>query len=538
VSEFRSRPPRGGLCGAVFFFFMKPDESTPNPAKIRAAAYVRMSTDHQKYSTENQYDAIREYAARRGMEIVETYSDEGKSGLNIHGRAKLAQMIDDVQSGRAAFKCILVYDISRWGRFQDADEAAYYEFICRRAGVAVYYCAEQFENDGSLPSTVFKGMKRVMAGEYSRELSNKVWHGACRLVSLGFRQGGTAGFGLRRMLIDGNGQSKGLLKAGEHKSIQTDRVILVPGPDEEVEAVRWMYHAFINERRTEREIANLLNARGLLTDFDRSWTRGTVHQVLTNEKYIGNNLYNRTSFKLKQAHCDNPRDKWIRAENVFQPIVDATLFFTAQGIILARSHRLSDDEMLTKLRAVLAKHGRISGLLIDEEEDAPASSAFRSRFGSLVRAYRLIGYTPEIDYSFLEINQALRERHATVLREVVAQLREIGAVLIQDEDTGLLTLDGELTVSIVIARHRATEAGFSRWLIRFDSALMPDITIAVRMAPTNIDIKDFYLLPALDMKEPKVRLAEHNGVWIDAYRFDTLDFFFRMACRCRLEEAA
>ena len=56
---------------------MKPDNSTPNPVKIRAAAYVRMSTDHQKYSTENQYDAIREYAARRGMDIVETYSDEG-----------------------------------------------------------------------------------------------------------------------------------------------------------------------------------------------------------------------------------------------------------------------------------------------------------------------------------------------------------------------------------------------------------------------------------------------------------------------------
>lgn len=536
MSEFSIRLSRGGFCGAVFLIFMKPDDSTP--AKIRAAAYVRMSTDHQKYSTENQYDAIREYAARRGMEIIETYSDEGKSGLNIHGRAKLAQMIDDVQSGRATFKCILVYDISRWGRFQDADEAAYYEFICRRAGVAVYYCAEQFENDGSLPSTVFKGMKRVMAGEYSRELSNKVWHGACRLVSLGFRQGGTAGFGLRRMLIDGSGQSKGMLKAGEHKSIQTDRVVLVPGPDEEVEAVRWMYHAFVNESRTEREIADLLNARGLLTDFGRSWTRGTVHQVLTNEKYIGNNLYNRTSFKLKQAHRVNPRDKWIRADNAYQPIVDATLFFTAQGIVLARSHRLSDEEMLTKLRAVLSKHGRISGLLIDEEDDAPASSAFRSRFGSLVRAYRLIGYTPEIDYSFLEINQKLRERHATVLREVVAKLREIGAVLIQDEDTGLLTLDGELTVSIVIARHRATDAGFSRWLIRFDAKLMPDITIAVRMAPGNADIKDFYLLPALDMKEPKVRFAEHNGVWLDAYRFDTLDFFFQMARRCRLEEAA
>jgi DNA invertase Pin-like site-specific DNA recombinase len=149
-----------------------------------------MSTEHQQYSTSNQMDAIREYAKRRGLEIVKEYSDEGKSGLNIQGRDSLGQMIRDVQEGRAEFGVILVYDVSRWGRFQDADESAYYEYICRQAGVSVHYCAEQFENDGSPVSTIVKGVKRAMAGEYSRELSSKVFQGACRLVQLGFRQGG------------------------------------------------------------------------------------------------------------------------------------------------------------------------------------------------------------------------------------------------------------------------------------------------------------------------------------------------------------
>jgi DNA invertase Pin-like site-specific DNA recombinase len=106
---------------------------------------------------------------------------------------------------------ILVYDISRWGRFQDADESAYYEYICKRAGIRVIYCAEQFENDGSPVSTIVKGVKRAMAGEYSRELSVKVFAGQCRLIEKGFRQGGTAGFGLRRMLIDQHGNEKGIL---------------------------------------------------------------------------------------------------------------------------------------------------------------------------------------------------------------------------------------------------------------------------------------------------------------------------------------
>ncbi|MDE3038800.1 MAG: recombinase family protein, partial [Pseudomonadota bacterium] len=203
--------------------------------------YVRMSTDHQKYSTENQADAIRAYADRYHIEIIKTYTDSGKSGLSIDGRDALKQLIDDVQSGVTDFSIILVLDITRWGRFQDADESAYYEYICRRAGIDVRYVAEQFENDGSLSATVIKSMKRAMAGEYSRELSVKVFAGQCRLIELGYRQGGPAGYGLRRVLIDERGEQKAELKRGEHKSLQTDRVILMPGPEEEIETVRWIY---------------------------------------------------------------------------------------------------------------------------------------------------------------------------------------------------------------------------------------------------------------------------------------------------------
>ncbi len=135
---------------------------------VRVAQYVRMSTEHQKYSTENQADIIAQYAARRGFEIVRTYEDAGKSGLRLDGRLSLQALIADVRSGSADFEAVLVYDVSRWGRFQDADESAYYEFICREAGIKIHYCAEQFENDGSLSATIIKSMKRAMAGEYSR----------------------------------------------------------------------------------------------------------------------------------------------------------------------------------------------------------------------------------------------------------------------------------------------------------------------------------------------------------------------------------
>src|SRR3984893_14774895 len=374
---------------------------------VRAAQYVRMSTEHQKYSTENQAEAMQQYAARRGIEIVRTYADAGKSGLSLDGRDALKQLIEEVQEGSADFASILVYDVSRWGRFQDADESAYYEYICKRAGISVQYCAEQFENDGSPVSTIVKGVKRAMAGEYSRELSVKVFAGQCRLIELGYRQGGPAGYGLRRSLIDQAGTAKGELTRGEHKSIQTDRVVLVPGPSEEIDTVRWMYQSFVKSGTPEYEIANLLNERGLTTDLGRPWTRGTVHQVLINEKYIGNNVWNRGSFKLKKKRVRNSTDMWIRAEGAFESIVDRSLFDAAQAIIRERSHKLSDEEMLGALQRLLQDRGHLSGLIIDESERLPSSSAYQSRFGSLLRVYELVGYTPDHDYRYIETNRAL-----------------------------------------------------------------------------------------------------------------------------------
>ena len=117
---------------------------------FRAAEYVRMSTEHQQYSTHNQVARIREYADQRGIKVVKTYADEGKSGLRIAGRLALQQLISDVESRVVDFSMVLVYDVSRWGRFQDADESAYYEYLCKRAGIQVV-CRANLGNPGPAP---------------------------------------------------------------------------------------------------------------------------------------------------------------------------------------------------------------------------------------------------------------------------------------------------------------------------------------------------------------------------------------------------
>lgn len=505
---------------------------------VRAAQYVRMSTEHQRYSTENQSTAIRDYASRLGLEIVATYADEGKSGLRMEGRDALKRLIADVQSGSASFTVILVYDVSRWGRFQDADESAYYEYICRRSGIEVHYCAEQFENDGSISSAIVKTVKRAMAGEYSRELSVKVFAGQCRLVELGFRQGGPSGYGLRRALIDQDHTTKRELSHGERKSLQTDRVILVPGPREEVENVRWMYRMFVNEAKSEAQIAEILNGRGISTDFGRQWTRGTVHQVLTNEKYIGTNVFNRVSFKLKRKRVANQQDMWIRKPNAFAAIVDPETFRVAQTIIAERSRRFSDEEMLDALKALYRERGVLSGLIIDEMEEMPSTAAYRIRFGSLLRAYQLIGFAPSRDYRYIEVNRALRRLHPDVVQEVIAQVASTGSTVTTDAETDLLIINDEISASIVIARCLRTPAGALRWKLRFDTGLRPDITVALRMDADNKHRLDYYLLPRIDIQNAKIIFAEENGIYLDAYRFDTLDYFFHLVSRTSFRSAA
>ncbi len=442
------------------------------------------------------------------------------------------------RAARPSSRRSLVYDVSRWGRFQDSDESAYYEYACKRAGIHVEYCMEQFANDGSPVSTIIKGVKRAMAGEYSRELSNKVFKGQCRLIQLGYRQGGPAGFGLRRMLIDAAGTSKGLLKRGEHKSLQTDRVILVAGPDEELQIVQSIYERFVKQGKSEKIIADELNAAGVPSACERPWTRGMVHQVLSNEKYIGNNVYNRVSFKLKKKRVINPPDMWVRAEGAFDAIVEPETFFMARGIIQERNRHFTNDEMLARLKTLLAVHPELTGALIDETDGMPSSSVYRARFGSLINAYRLAGYTPERDYEYLAINRQLRAAHPHLMGDMIQDLQTMGASVERAAESEVLVINGLYSASLYLARCKATTAGSLRWRFRVPSANIADIHIVVRMDPSNEQPTDYYLLPAIDLDMPELRLTEFNGAAIDTFRFESLEFFLGMARVAKVEVAA
>lgn len=515
--------------------------------ETKAVAYVRMSTDHQKYSTANQLDVIKKYAQANRLDLVEIFSDDGKSGVQLKGRKEAIRLFGIIQSGNVYFKHLLVYDVSRWGRYQNTDESAHYEYLCNLAGVRVHYCAEMFKNDGTLVSNVIKNMKRAMAGEYSRELSAKVFHGQCNLIRLGFRQGGASGFGLRRMLVDENRIPKGILERGQRKSIQTDRVVQVLGPEGEVEIVRDIYRMFVEQNMREREIARILNERNIKTDLNREWTAASVLQILTNEKYIGNNVFNKSSRKLTEAVPNEPRrtrktdeSEWIRAENVFPAIIDKETFLIAKGMIKARNIHYSDEKLLEMLTLLFKRHGKVSGILIDEAEEMPSSAVYYNRFGSLLRAYSLIGYTPETDYSYIEINRKIRAMHSDVMDLIQNSILNGGAgVQLDSEFDSIRWINGEIKLSLILCRCKRSGNGSARWHVRLERACEPDFTIVARLNPDNRTIKDYYLFSRFDTELlDGGNIREVNNAFMEMFRFDNIDWLYEIFARTQIREIA
>ncbi|CQH64530.1 resolvase family site-specific recombinase [Yersinia enterocolitica] len=109
--------------------------------EINVAQYLRMSTDHQQYSLFNQSQFIGKYASEHDLNIIHTYDDSGKSGVTANRRDAFHQLIDDVVREKINIKAVLVYDISRFGRFQSIDQFGYYTHQLKMHDVKIIYCA-------------------------------------------------------------------------------------------------------------------------------------------------------------------------------------------------------------------------------------------------------------------------------------------------------------------------------------------------------------------------------------------------------------
>jgi DNA invertase Pin-like site-specific DNA recombinase len=294
--------------------------------------YRHSAEDKQENSVPIQRERAQGFAHDYNIQITLEIADEGKSGLSAD-RPGFERLFKEYVLNPDVPKAdyILVNDVSRWGRFQDPDEAAYWTMLCKQQGIQVIYIDKGFPDKNNLLSSGLQTqIERYMAADYSRQLSAKVFYGSAKVAEQGYSPGGPATFGLTRVLLDESKQFVRDLKPGEHKVIANQRVTFKPSDDWRSEAVKRMFDELTNNWRHPQKIAQLLNSEGILTATGKQWDTSKVVNVLSNERYAGTMVYNKTRKRLKSKSRPNPVAEWVRCENAFEGIVPKGQFELAQ----------------------------------------------------------------------------------------------------------------------------------------------------------------------------------------------------------------
>jgi len=446
-----------------------------NSARVlRAAAYVRMSTDHQDLSIGMQLDAIRDYSRINGIELVDVYEDAARSGLRITNREGMKRLIRDVMEVPRPFDTVLVYDVSRWGRFQDIDAAAYYEYTCRLHGVSVVYVKESFGAKQDAMTALLKTIKRAMAAEYSRELGMKCRDGQDRAIRLGYQVGPLPPLGLTRVAVDRKGERR-LLGRKQPKGSQAERVAWIHGPQWEVDLVRRIFQMYAAEGGSLKSVARQLQHEGILTGNGQRFTNDTVSLLLRNEAFIGNFVWGR-AYRQKKNH-----QRETRADGVIEPIISRALWDTVQCKLQQRRFkRRTSEQLLEALRRQLEKNPLLSQVDL-ERTGMPSKETYNRAFGSLQAAMRLagrdIGKVREHHLKQILVARAVGD---LVQYDLVKLFVREGLECTPHTRSRVLILENGIRARIQLCWPHASEQG-DRWLLLKKSLPAGDLVIFAAM---------------------------------------------------------
>ncbi len=484
------------------------DDAVQEPTfAYRAVAYYRHSAqDRQENSIAIQQDQVRTWAQSNGVEIIYEFMDPGKSGLTAEARPSFQDMMENWVKKRNDFQYILCLDVSRWGRFQDIDLSAQYSAECRKCGKEVIYTTlgKPREDDPLYP--VYVQFERFRAAQYSRELSDKVFRGCVKIAQQGFWAGGKPRYGFRRLLLNEARQPIQILRPGERKSIQNQRVTLTLGDEREVAVIRRLFHEFTDAGRHEHAIAEGLNHDDIPSPGGSDWDGAKVREILIDERYTGTMVYNRTTQKLKTPSRPNPKEKWIRTPGSFERIIEPKVFASAQQIFAERARFYTPAYMLEKLEMLFQSHGIVRPSLVRAASDMPSPSTYLKHFGSMDAAFQQL------------FNDVRTKAGSQVSERIEALVNEV--VVYQD----FLVIDQKLTVlvqpSVPMPYGLATY-----WFFRPDPREVIDITLGVPLSEgAQPRILGYLALPRLLVHDHWIRLFStshsrlemhgHNGLAI------------------------
>ena len=282
------------------------DQLKAKQSVVKAVVYARYSSDMQREeSIEAQIRAVRDFAERNDILIIHEYIDRAKSATTTD-RPQFQQMLSD--SAKGGFDLVLVHKLDRFARNR------YDSIGCRmelkKNGVSLISVLEQFDSD-SPESIITESVLEAMAEYYSLNLAREVRKGQRENAYKSMWTGGLPPYG-----YDVDPETKRLV-INEH----------------EAEAVRIIFKMFVRGEGY-LTIADELNRLGYKTKRGTEFTKTSFYNMLRNEKYIGNYVYNRSQPKdvrgRRNGHTYKDRSEWITNEGTVPAIIDVDTFNLAQ----------------------------------------------------------------------------------------------------------------------------------------------------------------------------------------------------------------
>lgn len=296
-------------------YYPERDDVKPVREKKRVAAYCRVSTmmEEQQGSYNLQKSYYESFIKNNpAWEFAGIYGDEGKSGTSLRGRTGFLAMMDDVRAGK--IDLIITKATSRFGRNNT-------EFMNILDELDSYGVEVKFESEGVLTSEQQNRIMLQVIGatneHYSSTLSSNVrWSKERNMRS------GKVTIAYKTFL----GYEKG--PDGEPKIVE-----------EEAKIVRLIYGLFL-DGKTYTYIAKYLTEHSIPTPTGKkTWGSGCVKSILTNEKYAGDAILQKTfrrNYKDKRIRKNDGEKPQVIVENNHEAIIDKATFAKAQELVKDR----------------------------------------------------------------------------------------------------------------------------------------------------------------------------------------------------------
>ncbi len=396
-------------------------------------------------------------------------------------------------------------DVTRWGRFDDVDESAYWEYHCKTHGKNVIFIEEDFRGDNSLYDALVKNIKRVMAAEYSRKLGKLVLAGSKKIASQGFKLGGCPPYGLQRMLVSPEKIHLRILKKGERKSVGNERIIFVPGNKNEIENVNLIFSLYVEDLLGGTEICNYLNEQGIPSPTGVKWCAATIYSILKRENYIGTMVYNMTSSVPGTTKTkNNPESEWVKCEGAFVPIVEKRIFFEAKKMREARQRSYSDEELLSMLSDRYQKYD-IVGSNLFLQNDIPRAATYIKRFGSLETALLM----------------SQKELVEEAKKKILSDLKKYYRV---EESNGSYLIEEKIRLGIKVAFPLLKRKSVC-WIFHLKRK-GDDFTLCLGLErKKSTQISRYFLFPNLLMKRETINIPVKEHGFHEVYEYKNLNIF-------------